>query len=91
MFISGLHVDHHMYKHLLKHNVTRMSEVVSGAQSYIQLEEAMKISFNYTAKHDDDGGKLKSLHEASTHVQDRNRGQLAFKRQALLILSASPL
>jgi len=30
-FISGLQVSHLMYKHLLKHNVTQMSEVLSRA------------------------------------------------------------
>ena len=43
-FISWLHVFHPLYKHLLKHDVTRMSEVMSRAQPYIQLEEAMKSS-----------------------------------------------
>jgi len=91
VFISGLQVSHSLYKHLLKYNVTRMSEVLSRAQPYIQLEEAMYTSFNHTAKHGDIRVTLKSPHEASAHTQDRNRGQPAFKRQALLILSPSPL
>jgi len=40
-FINGLQVLH-PYKHLLKHNFTKMSEVLSRAQPYIQLEETMK-------------------------------------------------
>ena len=40
-FISGLHVSHPLYKHLLKHDVTRMSEILSRAQPYMQLEEAI--------------------------------------------------
>jgi len=68
-----------------------MSEVLSRAQPYIQLEEAMKTSFNHTTKHGDVGGKSKSLHKAFAHAQDRNRGQPAFKRQALPILSPNSL
>jgi len=78
-------------KHLLKYNVTRMSEVLLRAQPYIQLGEAMKTSFNHTVKHDDVGGKLKSPHEASTHAQDWNHGQPSFKRQELPILSPNSL
>jgi len=90
-FISGLHVSHSLYKHLFKHNVTRMSEVLSRVQPYIQLKEAMNTSFNHTAKHDDIGGKSKSPYEVSAHAQDRNRGQSAFKRQALPILLSNSL
>ena len=75
IFISRLQVSHPLYKHLLKHNVTRMSKILSRAQPYVQLEEVMKTSVNYSAKRDNDGGKSKSLHEASAHAQDQNRGQ----------------
>jgi len=84
-FLSRLQVSHPIYKHLLQHNVTQMS------QSYIQLEEAMKISFNHIAKHGDVRRKSKSSQEASAHAQDQNRGQLALTRQVLLILSSNPL
>jgi len=90
-FICGLQISHSLYKHLLKHNVTRMSKVLSRAQPYIQLEETMKTSFNHTAKHGDGRGKSNSPHEASAHAQDRNQGQPAFKRQVLSILSPNPL
>ena len=49
-FINGLQVTHPLYKHLLKHNVAKMSEVLSHAQSYIQLEEAMKAFSNHSMK-----------------------------------------
>jgi len=68
-----------------------MSKVLLQAQLYIQLKEAMKISFNHTAKHEDIRGKLKSSREASAYAQDRNWEQPPFKRQALLILPSSPL
>jgi len=45
-FISRLQVTHPLYKHLLKHNVAKMSEAFSQAQPYIQLEEAIKTSSN---------------------------------------------
>jgi len=67
-----------------------MCEVLSRAQPYIQFE-VMKISSNHSAKTGDHGGKSKSPHEASTHVEDQNWGQHVYKRQALPILSASPL
>ena len=37
-FISRLQVIHPLYKQLLKHNVAKMSEALSQAQPYIQLE-----------------------------------------------------
>ena len=55
-FISRLKVSHPLYKHLLKYNVTPMSEILSQAQPYIQLEEAMKTSSNHFAKLGEDGG-----------------------------------
>ena len=36
-FISGLQVSHPLYKHLLKYDVTQMSEVLSRAQPCFQL------------------------------------------------------
>ena len=63
-FISEMQVSHPLYKHLLKHNVTQMSEVLSPTQLYIKLEEATKTSFNHTTKYGDDGGKSKSSHKA---------------------------
>jgi len=53
-----------------------MSEVLTRAQPYIQLKEAMETSFNHTAKHGDVGEKSKSPHEASAHSRDRNQGNL---------------
>jgi len=77
-FISGLQVTHPLYKHLLKH-VTKMSEALSGAQSYIQLREAMKASSNNSAKPSDDGTKLKSIREAPDHAPDRHRVSLLIR------------
>ena len=51
----------------------------------------MKTSSNHSAKRGDDGGKSKSPHEASAHVQDQNREQSAYKIQALSIFSPSLL
>jgi len=68
-----------------------MSEVLSRAQPYIQLEEAMKASSNHYTKPGDNGGKLKSPREAPDHAQDRHRGQPAYKKQELPILSPNSL
>ena len=91
VFISGLQFSHPLYNHLLKHNVNQMSEALSRAQPYIQLEEAMMTFANHSAKRGDDRGKSKSPHEAAAYAQDQNEGQSAYKRQALPILSQSPL
>jgi len=64
-----------------------MSEVLSPAQPYIQLEEAMKASSIHSAKLGDGGGKSKSPHDTPDYTQDRHRRQLAYKKQALPILS----
>ena len=45
-FIIRLQVTHPLYKHLLKYNVAKMSEILTRAYPYIQLEEAMKASFD---------------------------------------------
>jgi len=45
-----------------------MSEILTRAQPYIQLEEAMKASFDHPAKPSDSGGKSKSLLEAPDHL-----------------------
>ena len=65
VFISGLQFSHPLYNHLLKHNVNQMSEALSRAQPYIQLEEAMMTFANHSAKRGDDRGKSKSPHEAA--------------------------
>ena len=90
-FISGLQVSHPLYKHLLKHNDTWMSEVLYGAQPYIQFEEAMKSFANYSAKRGDDGEKSKLQYEAIIRVRKSNQGQPAYKKQAFSVLSSNPL
>jgi len=68
-----------------------MSKILTRAQPYIQLEEAMKASSNHSAKSGDGEGKSKFPHKAPDRNQDRHRGQLAHKKQALPILSLSSL
>ena len=90
-FINGLQVSHPMYKHLLKHNVTRMCEILSQSQPYIQLEEAMKCFANHSTKRGDDREKSKPQYKATTGGMNSNWGQPTYKRQALLVLSPSSL
>jgi len=45
-----------------------MSEILSRAQPYIQLEEAIKSSVNQSLKGGNDGKKLKLQQEPPTHV-----------------------
>ena len=72
-FISGLQISHPLYKYLLKYDVTRMSEILSQAQCYIQLEKTMKSSANHPAKRGDVGEKSKSRYESITGVKNPNR------------------
>jgi len=90
-FISRLEVTHSLYKYTLKHNAAKISEVLSRAQPYILLEEAMKASSNRCVKPGDGESKSKSPHEAFDHIQDRFWGQPTRKRQALPILPPNPL
>jgi len=69
--------------HIQTHNITKMNEVLSRTQPYIQLEETMKASSNHSVKLSDDGGKSKSTHETPNHAQARHRGQLPYKKQVL--------
>jgi len=88
-FISRLQVTHPLYRHLLKHNVATISEVLSPAQPYIQLEEAMKASSSHSAKSSDSEGSL-NLRTRLPNTP-RPHGQPAYKRQAFPVLSPSPL
>jgi len=59
-----------------------MSEVLSRAQTYIQLEEAVKSFVNHSLKRDNDREKTNSQCKALTYASNQNLGQLAFKKQA---------
>jgi len=62
-----------------------MSEVLSRAQPYIQLEEAMKASSNHSTKSDEGGGKSKSPREVPDNTQEQHRGLPAYKKKAFPI------
>ena len=66
MFIRGMQISHPLYKHLLKHDITQMSETLSRAQPYIQLEEEMKSSTNQSLKCGNNKEKLKSQYKTPT-------------------------
>ena len=51
----------------------------------------MKASSNNSAKPNNDGTKSKSAREAPDHTPDRHQGQPPYKKQALSILSSSPI
>ena len=67
-------VFHSLYKHLLKRDITEMSEVMSRAQPYIQLEEVMRSFVNQSLKGGADEEKSKSRHEAPTYVGKSESG-----------------
>ena len=80
-FISGPRVTHMMYKHLVKYNITSWSEALYGAQSYIQLEEAMKSFANSSFNCGDDGAKLKPQH-GDPFVDNQGGRQGALKKRS---------
>ena len=41
-FISGLQVTHSLYKHLVKNDVTKMSDILVRAQKYMQIKDATR-------------------------------------------------
>ena len=90
-FISGLQVTHSLYKHLLKHNITKMSKALSRAQSLIQWEEAMKASSNHSTKPSEDRTKSKSTREAPDYVPNRHRGTLSTRSNRFSIIPSSPI
>jgi len=75
IFISGLQISHPLYKHLLKHNVTRTSKVLSRAQSYIQLEKSIESSVNHSLKRNNYRKKMNSHHVTLTRDNNKNRGE----------------
>ena len=78
-FISGLHVANPLYKHLLKHNIAKMSKVLYETQPYIQLEEAMKAFSNHSVKPGIGGGS-RSLHtKLPTMLKTNTEGNLLLK------------
>ena len=45
-FISTLQVTHSFYKHLIKNEVTKMWDVLTRAQKYIQIENVTRVFVN---------------------------------------------
>ena len=43
-FISGLQVTYSFYKHLVKHEVIRMRDILTCPQKYIQIEDTTRVS-----------------------------------------------
>ena len=41
-FTAGLKINHSFYKHLVKHDVTNMKDILSRTQKYIQVEKATR-------------------------------------------------
>jgi len=80
-----------LYKHLLEHNVAKMSEALSQAQPYIQLEEAMKAFSNPSARLSHNGKQSKSAREAPDHAPDQHKGQPPYKKQTLSIMPSNPI
>ena len=57
-------------KYLLKQDVTRMNELISRAQPYIQSEEAMKSLVNQSLKYNNDRKKINSQRQTTTYANN---------------------
>jgi len=56
-FINGLQVFHSFYKYLVKHKVTRMLDIISRVQKYIQIEDATRDKTSCFLKRENKGEK----------------------------------
>ena len=65
-FIVGMQIDHSFYKHLAKHDVTNMKDILSRVQKYIQLEEATRNATNCSTKY-----KIEASHKTQGHSRGR--------------------
>ena len=90
-FINRLQISYPLYKYTLKHDITRMSEVLSQARPYIQLDEVMKsstTSLSTTIMTERSWSRSTKFQPVSV---TRIGGQPAYKSQALSVLSPNPL
>jgi len=69
-FISGLQVSH-SYKHL-EHEVTRMRDILSRSQMYIQIENTTRGETNLSPKRDNEGEEQKPDSVPPKKNQNRN-------------------
>ena len=58
-FVIGLLVTHSFNKHLVKHEVTKMRDILSRAQKYIQIENATRNALDWSFKGEDNREKPK--------------------------------
>ena len=49
-FVSGLQVTHSFHKHLVKYEVTKIKEILSRAQKYIQIEDVTRRAVNRSTR-----------------------------------------
>jgi len=59
VFVSWLQVIHSFYKHLVKHEVTKMRDILSRAQKYIQIKNATWSAVDRSTRWEDKGEKPK--------------------------------
>jgi len=58
-FISELQAIHSFYKHLVKHEVIKIGDILFRVQKYIQIKDATRSATNRSTKKGDEGQKLK--------------------------------
>jgi len=49
-FISELQITHFFYKHLVKHEVTKMRDILSRAQKYIRIKDVIQNATDHSFK-----------------------------------------
>ena len=73
-FVSRLQVTHFFYKHLVKHEVTKMRDILSRTQKYIQIKDVTRSAFDRSISEEDKGEKLKSQPAFPKKNQNRASG-----------------
>jgi len=69
MFINGLQISHSFYKHFV-HEVIKVRDILSRAQTYIQIEDANRDETN---------------HSPNEGMKGRNGNQSLFTRRRIKI------
>ena len=69
-FINELQVPYSFYKHLMKHKVTKMRDILTCTQKCIQIENATRSSANHSPKRE---GKMEKHKAQSVPLKKTSR------------------
>ena len=71
-----MQVTHSFYKHLVKHKVTKMRDILFGVQKYIQIEDATRSAANRSPKKSGEGKRPKPQPAAPKKSQNQTYGTI---------------